>query len=284
MKKVILLTNLILSLIFISTFVSCNKDDDENDSGVSVNTVSAKWEISDKNSPYVSFEFTKDGNYIVVENVSETNLRSLGTSQKSSSFLKSSSQTMNLRSSNSESNLSPIHAGTYRIEEDRIILSGFGLIEVISITAEEFTFSFTLESTGDTNSFVAVKSAEPISSSNRTEMFCRTWIAERITVNGEDMPEEEGMIILFSRAGTYLILYPPGYEEEAALAEWKWADKEETRIYYSWNNWSENYEYPIVKIKQLDNNNLVLEEIIDDEELLGSDEVLVFTYYLTLKK
>jgi len=197
--------NLIYLLVFTFAFVSCKKDDDK----VSVNKLSAKWEISDKNSPYSSFEFNKDGNYIVVANDVETSLRSSNTSLKSSLFNKKTSNAKGLRSSESDSNLSPIHFGTYTIEGNKIILSGFGLIETISITAEEFTFSFTLKSTGEKNSFVASKSAEPISSSSRTEMFCRTWVLRNLTdVNGKELDywgernDIIGSIVLFSKAGT----------------------------------------------------------------------------------
>ncbi len=283
MKKVFFLTNLILSFVFVSAFVSCDKgNDNENDSGVSVNTLSAKWEILDNNGLYASFEFNKDGNYIVVENDVETNLRSLSTSSKNSLFKKNTPKAFSMRSS--QSNLSSIHFGTYKIEGNKIILSGFGLMEVISITNEEFSFSFTLEATGEKNSFVAGKSDEPISSSSKTEMLCRTWIGEKVTLDiskfseediysfeeeyGEDwiaqIEEEEtndfkGLIALFSRAGTYLVLYD-GEEGEAGLSEWKWANKEETVINYSWENWTDDWKNNVVTVKELLPNILSIEE------------------------
>ena len=264
----------------VTMFSGCGKDNNENGNGesVSMNTISAKWEISDSNSPYASFEFNKDGNYIVVENVGGTNLKSLITSSKASLFKTNSLKAASTRSSESESNLSPIHFGTYRIEGDKIILSGFGLIEVISITAEEFLFSFTLEATSEKNSFVANKSAEPISSSSRTDMFCRTWIVQEsiITENGvrqSDIEDESnGIIVLFSKAGTYLCIY--SWEEEAGLAEWKWADKEETKWYYSWDNWKYDCEYCIATITELSNNTMVIQ---------GGSDGFEYKYYMTLK-
>ena len=299
MQKVKFLTTLILSLFLVSTFLSCDKENDNGeDNVVSASTISAKWEISNKNSPYASFEFNEDGNYIVVENVREANLRSVSASLKSSLLRKNASKRISMRSSESESNLSPIHFGTYKIEGENIILSGFGLIEVVSITSDEFSFSFTLESTGKKDSFVAAKSVEPISSSSRTEMFCRTWIGQKVTLDISNISQEDvnyykeeygenwktqleqeetdnfkGVIILFSRAGTYLVLYD-GEAGEAGLSEWKWTNKEEVAIYYSWDNWEDNYSTSIVIINQLNNNTLVLQE---------NDYGIGYLYHLALK-
>ena len=247
--------NLIYLLVFtfIITFVSCDKDNGNKDNGdgnsdVSINTISAKWEISDNNSPYISFEFTKDGNYIVVENV-ETNLRSLNTSLENSLFKNNNLEAVSTRSSESESFQSPIYFGTYRIEGNKIVLTGFGLIEVVSITADEFTFSLTPEATGQKNRIVAGKSNEPISSSSKSDMLCRTWIIEKYTdENNNDIPDEDdfmGSIVLFSRAGTYLVLKEEGW---AGLAEWKWANSQETELYCSWENWTDDWRENIVKI------------------------------------
>jgi hypothetical protein len=275
----------LLSLIFAFSFVSCNKDNNEDDSDVSVNTLSAKWEISDSKSPYASFEFNKDGNYIVVENDVETSVKSLSTSLRTSFFKNNISQAVRTRSSEPESNLSPIHFGTYKIEGNKIILSGFGLIEVVSITAEEFCFSFTLESTGEKDSFVAGKSDEPISASSRTEMFCRTWILDKMTIDVNSFSQEDiddfkneygdnwknileqelteenkGICVLFSKAGTYLVLYD-GEKGEAGLSEWKWANSQETRFYYSWDNWTEeDWSDNIVTIVDLKSTSLAVEE------------------------
>ena len=269
--------NLIYLLVFAFgfSFASCDKDKESN-SGVSVNTISAKWEISDSKSPYASFEFNKDGNYIVVENVG-MNSKSFNKSSTISLFKNNNLKAAITRSSESETNLSPIHFGTYKIEGNKIILSGFGLIEVISITVEEFSFSFTLEATDEKNSFVAGKSGEPISSSSRTEMLCRTWIVEKVTLNGETQSDSEeiGTVVLFSKAGTYLVLYPEE-EREAGLAEWKWANTEETKFYYSWKNWTDYWEENnIATINQLNNNTLFFQE-----NTPGGNE---WVYHLSLK-
>ena len=254
--------------------VCCNKDSGSNNNGVN-KFINAKWKISDPDSEYSSFEFNKDGNYIVIENVSTGSKRSAGL--KRSQILISGMKRF------AESNLSPIHFGTYKIEGNTIILSGFGTINIISITAEEFCFSFVLESTGKEWNYVATTEDQGQTSS-RTEMLCRTWKLNKVVFDESFIPEElkeylkkeyganwkaeiekeyneelAGSIILFSKAGTYLILYQ-GEDEEAGLSEWKWANKEETAIYYSWDNWKDDWEDNIVSIKDLKSTSLKMQE------------------------
>ncbi|MDR2389155.1 MAG: hypothetical protein LBD89_05140, partial [Tannerellaceae bacterium] len=150
----------------------------------------------------------------------------------------------------------------------------------------EFTFSFTLEATGKNETYVANKAADPISSTSRTDMFCRTWRLEKITIDESAVSEENkkhyveeygtdwkteaekdrneeyaGLIVLFSKAGTYLVLYAyDDADEEAGLSEWKWANKEETEIYYSWANWEDDWTENIVQVKDLNNAILKIQE------------------------
>jgi hypothetical protein len=257
--------------------VTIHQEKESSSGGVSVSALSAKWEIADSNSPYASFEFTEDGNYIVVENF-DLDLKRSGIISKASLFKGGS---LKIRSSESETNLPTIHFGTYQIEGNNIILEGFGLIEAISITAEEFSFSFTLDATGTKNQFVAGKADEPVSSSSRTDLLCRTWIVESFTIDGEVPDDDEieeydviGKIVLFSKAGTYLVL---GTDGEAGIAEWKWANAEETAFYFSWDNWEEDddWEENIVTITQLTENSMIFEENYWFSH---------WVYYLTLKK
>ncbi|MDR3217953.1 MAG: hypothetical protein LBU22_03090 [Dysgonamonadaceae bacterium] len=273
----------LMSLFAMIVISSCDKNDDDNGDTLT-NTISAKWEITDSNSAYASFEFNKDGNYIVIEN--ETINKSYVTGKSKSSLFQNGKSlgTGNIatRSASAESNLSPIHYGTYKIEENRIILTGFGVIDVISITTEEFTFSFILEATGAKGVYVASKAKEPISASNRTDMFCRTWKAQKLSIDESLVPDVEktyfinefgenwkagleksaneervGTIVLFSKAGTYLVLYTDG---EAGLSEWRWTNKEEKALYYSWDNWEDDWENNIVQINKLSDSTLEIQE------------------------
>ena len=145
--------------------------------------------------------------------------------------------------------------GNYKIDKDKITLSGFGVIEVSSITDTELSFSLTLQATGEQNSFSASKAPAAIPASNRTDMLCRTWVIERITVGGGNIEDPQiGGVVLFSRAGTYLV----ASAELNGLAAWKWADQSETKIYYSWENWMEDWSSQIVTITALTGTSLVI--------------------------
>jgi hypothetical protein len=267
--------------------VSCS--DDADDDGLTSSTISAKWEISDPGSMIASIEFNKDGHYILVTRVEDESAptvarNSAAATARGAFFQGVASFTAPSRASG-DSNLSPVHFGTYKIEGDRIILSGFGVINVISIAEDEFTFSFTLTATGETGEYVASKAAAVISSSSRTEMLCRSWKLERVTVDESLIPEEEkqelideygadwkaiieqeeteedaGMIALFSRAGTYLVLYANEDEEEAGLSEWKWTSSAETAIYYSWYNWEDEWTENVVSVVELTKSTLKIQE------------------------
>jgi hypothetical protein len=254
----------LVGLFMAVAFNSCDDDENNKDNDPLVDAISAKWEISDSNSPYASFEFNKDGNYIVAERVEtdaervETTLQSSGASA-GQPFIKSNSfRTAGTRLSEPEQNSSPVYFGTYRIEGNRIILSGFGSIEIISMTDDEFSFSLTLEGTKEKTDFVAEKSDEPIAASSRTDMLCRTWVLERMTEDGESIPAGGSMTVLFSRAGTYLVSYV--YEGSTGLSSWKWANSQETQFYYSWEKWMDDWNNNLVTITNLTSTSFSADE------------------------
>jgi hypothetical protein len=271
-KKMKILTTL-MSLFVVTTVISCSDDDNNDNQNLSI---IGKWEIKTLGSVYASFEFTSDRDYIVLENLlATTTASSIGTSSKSLFSQKNSltvKSNISATESDTESNLSPIHYGTYTINGDVITLSGFGVLNIISLTAEEFTFSFTLTANGETGEYTANLTAPPISESSRTKMMCRTWETQSIEINEDDMPNyakeeyidmygegwkdsvlkntDDVKTILMSRAGTYLVLYEDE-NSEAGLAEWKWANSEETAFYYSWHNWQNGWDDDIAYITEL---------------------------------
>jgi hypothetical protein len=299
MNKKLNFLMLFTSIFALTVMTSCSKDDESSNSDDALtgdvltkdnlNTINAKWEISAPNSIYASFEFHKDGNYIVTERdknpVSTASVRSSASMSSSESFLFGNSKILGAkkkdvatRESESETNPSPIHFGTYTIEGNTMILSGFGVLEAVSVTTEKFAFALTLEGTEKKEEYVASKVAELIPASTRTDMLCRSWKIQEQTIIEDLVPADEkadyedeygvkwkeelqkeldeellGAIVLFSRAGTYLVL-PVGDESEPELAEWKWANEDETAFYYSWENWDEGEnwrEENIVQINEL---------------------------------
>ena len=269
------------------TAVSCKKNSAGNDDQLSPNTLNVKWIITNLASRFASFEFSRDGNYIVITRVGNEQARvksDAGLNLPSTLLQRAGAKKLSTRAS-SESNLSPLHFGTYKIQGNKILLSGFGVIDVISITEEEFAFSFTLTSTGEKEEFVANKAAEPITAGSRADKLCRTWEVTAVTIDENAFSQDEkaelieiygpnwkaelekeiaeeqtGLIVFFSKAGTYLILYENEGEEEAGLSEWKWANKEETLIYYSWDNWTDDWTKNIVQVKELSDATLQIQE------------------------
>jgi hypothetical protein len=226
----------------------------------------SKWLISDPESPFESFEFTEDGNYIVVN---KHNAQEAKIIKAKPVFVIADEET--------ETNISNVHFGTYTIEGDKIILSGFGVLEIIEITAKEFSFSFTLEETGETFTYTANKTEVEIPASANADFLCRTWKIDYLSIDEDSISEldkyiyqqnygeewlekyteitieninsDDVSMILFSKNGTYLVLYTDG---SAGLSEWKWKNEEQTEFYYSWDNWQgDNWETSIVFIKEL---------------------------------
>lgn len=287
-------SRLLFSLALVTLVFSCKKDKNEEPEETQKTKIEhpiiGKWNITKEGSPYLSFEFNKDGNYIVVESKSSTEGKlNVDTGIKSSLFNRNGISL----SENAKSNLSPVHFGTFKIEGDKITLSGFGLIDIVTLTEEEFHFSFTIQSTGEKFEYTADRTKEAISSSSKTEMLCRTWAIERVSVDLDKFDEEEieiyeithgenwhevitasfneaykGGIILFSKAGTYMN-YKEG-ESAAAMAEWKWVSEEEKAFYYSWDNWQGEWEKSIAQISEISSTRLVIDDVY-------------FTFYLKLK-
>jgi hypothetical protein len=236
-------------LAFGLAFVGCdngtpgNGNGDGGDDGiVSKQTISSKWEIKDAGSRYSSFEFTADGIYIVIEN------------QEMPSY--SMRSAISVFAEARATNLSPIHTGVYQIDGNNIILEGFGVIEIISFTAEEFIFSFTIENSGEKYEYNTKKVENAIDNSSRTALLCHYWKISSITPPVYDNRPTHA---IFSNAGTYLVTYADG---TAGLSEWKWGDAGETFIQYSWDNWKDVYDWPntYVKVLRLTSSNLKLQE------------------------
>lgn len=281
-----LLNKICIVTILLFTF-SCKKDEPTQPSTtIDKQKLSAKWIVEGAKSDIQSIELTKDGNYIVEANV-KSDVGSRRFIQPTLSFLPFKAAVPRpSKTARSSSLLSPVHFGTYEIEGNRIKLAGFGLIEEITLTPESFSFSFTMEQTGSRNQYVAKKKEPVIASSTRTDLLCRTWVIDKFSLDIQKIPASEiqhyksvygdnwqakaekeytdegrGTIVLLSRSGTYLVLDPnTGENEDAGLAEWKWINSEENSFYFSWDNWSDDWEEYPVKIEELNNTTLRVEE------------------------
>lgn len=242
-------------LCILCSLASCS-DDDNNDDKTGGNngngngntiekvptltsgTVSAKWDITEGNSVYSSFEFNESGNYIIV----------------GQSLTKSTNDSI-------------VYFGSYKISTDSttMILTGFGTIKVSAIDDNNFSFSLILDSKPAETITLNAKRASEITRSTSTELLCRTWEVNKYFVDGIEA-EGPNLTILFSKAGTYFVDWKND-PESGGLAKWRWVDSEEKAIQYTWDNewWSDE---GVVEINELTENSLKITEIEEEGTVL----------------
>jgi hypothetical protein len=167
---------IILIGLFVLVFTTCDSGStgnvSENQNTISTNTLSGKWEVKDVSSRFTSFEFTKDSKYIVIENLDHLSRSITKNSETNYPFIHTINHSINQLSKsvarNTQSNLSPIHAGKYSINDNIITLEGFGILNIISFTAEEFNFSFKIEKTNEIYEYKVARIEDVIHTSSRT--------------------------------------------------------------------------------------------------------------------
>lgn len=239
-------TTLILCLLtFAIGIQSCKKDKDPEGKVTPVieGEFIGKWIINDAKSQIYSIELLNDAHYVVELNYA------VG---KVSNVVYGPAKLLN----NGKAASSLIRFGTYRKEGDKIILEGLGIIGDMEFTEKEFHFSFAANENAAGTALIATKNAPAISESDRTNLLCQTWDITRVT-KAPNMTEEQlntllmtagttddntltgiykGSNVLFSRAGTYLTLYPTGL---SYLSSWRWANSQETEVEYTHVGWSD---------------------------------------------
>lgn len=213
----------IFILVSLSGFYSCSDNgDDEGDNGGGDNNQSkavvGKWEVSNQNAEYGSFEFTADNKYIITQRVTENPYL------KSSSTLRSTSdnQTGYIVVIFGDYSSLSANGNTYNLD-----LKEFGTI-TITISGS----GATIEVNGETYS--AGKAEEITDYSKQTELLCHTWTFVKWENDDEDDDEEyHEMTMTFSSAGTYIGHEKTWYEEERIqIGPWKWINQ--NRIEYTY--------------------------------------------------
>jgi hypothetical protein len=248
-------------------FVSCKKDnDDKKDEQKTVtrDNISAKWKISEANSKYVSFEFNKDGNYIVAErngsgHTAVTKDIVNGVADEASAnflvFAKKSTKA-------SQTNDIITHFGNFTIQDERtLILSGFGRLAVISMMGDELTFTLTPDGQTQATEYNATKVKNAVdASSSKTNLLCRTWKLVKLLEIPVPPGSDSELTMLISQAGTYFCKYADG---SADLSQWKWYDypgmEKESVIAYSHNEWASS---SVAVIDVLTENTLILTDAV----------------------
>ncbi|MDR1202084.1 MAG: hypothetical protein LBL58_10735 [Tannerellaceae bacterium] len=209
----------------LAVFSSCTKVGDLDPSLADENILFGKWDVSDKNAAYDSFEFTSDKKYIIAQRVT-----SLPDETKSSQV-----QTSQLRADNGESVEIIIVIGDYSsLNQDgntyTLNLSEFGTI-VITMTNETATITIK----GET---YVVNKMEPIDVSEKTKLVCHTWLSKQIKHIYEDgsfyYDDIAVKSITFTKNGTYMRKL--SYERidetgnETAFGTWEWTKEDKIKI------------------------------------------------------
>lgn len=221
----------IVLLFLVAILFSCKKDSDE--AGLTKETISAKWVVTGSTNGYESFEFNKSGNYIIVVNTTNKS-----TASQSVLF------------------------GTYTITDNNIIeLSNFGKITISSIENDQINFYIQLQDDPQNGMTIHAVRATEYGDTNRTELLCKTW--KVVSINGESVAgTEDEVTILFSLAGTYLVVRSDG---ESGMAQWKWKDSNESIMCYSWEGEPTCNGEEEVQILELTANSAKVLEVIGGE-------------------
>ncbi len=164
--------------------------------GKNSNLLSEKWEILSPDAIYSSFEFNQDGNYIVLEN----------------------------------DEYKTVHFGNYEMTAKNIYnLIDLGIVKVANNNGKDVLFSFaTIDEPEKELNLTAAKS-EVISSSQKTDMFSRTWKLVETT----STISEVGDILFISDVGTYFFTTGSGERKHREPSQWKWYDEENNLFEYS---------------------------------------------------
>jgi hypothetical protein len=181
-----------LALSFMTVLAGCdNPASGGDDGGEEIkSSISAKWEIDDPSSPYASFEFNQENNYIVVERMTAAGAAAT------------------------------VYTGVYIVSGGTIRLVNFGDLDNMSFETDNFSFSVQRNDT--TVNCTATKAGIAIDSSPETDRLCHSWKIAAVNGAALSSSRAEGTMT-FSPYGTYMIyLKIPNQPESVELAEWSW--------------------------------------------------------------
>ena len=161
-------------------------------------SISEKWEISDTESVFSSFEFNRDHNYIAVENPVFSDR---------------------------------IHFGRYTMPANNtIIMDNLGVLRVTGDN-EDIDLLFSPIDEPETLVIFTASRAQRMPESARIDLFCRTWRVVRYSAD----PDYIGSYLFVSNAGTYF--FTTDDDEENSLSQWRWYDDAMEEFEYSHSNW-----------------------------------------------
>jgi hypothetical protein len=251
---------LILAAIFaLAWLASCDKNENEPEVSLEKATISAKW-IGTSSGEYKSFEFNESGNYIIVKNSTTKSL-----------------------------NDQIILFGNYEIfDNSTIVLSDFGTLTVSGINENSISFSIQLTSNPEIEIVIQASKHEEMGNSAKTELLCQSW--ELVSLDGEAMTN---CIVLFSKAGTYLVNAVVDVEKKSGLGTWTWCNPEESKLAFTIGNEPDCEGNQIIKDIQLTSDSFIgtdmengepMEMIMKPVSSKKSDNLSVNNIELSLNK
>ena len=127
--------------------------------------------------------------------------------------------------------------GNYTMSADQktITLENFGVITITSVGPNDFTFTLLLKgATTPVTIFSTVVAS--VASSAKTDLLCRGWKINKITVNGTATTYPNASVTkfetIFSKAGTYFTTQVSTSSTSSNPQQWQWKDANETLICY----------------------------------------------------
>ena len=270
MKKNVLW--LLLTVLAVASLTSCGSDGDGSvvippSNPPKFESVSGKYEISDKTSPYESVELGASGDYVVTKR----GYTSSQASAKAKGMLSLEREASLTRAATDGG----IIYGTYtQIDGNTFNLEGFGVIELITNGGGTVTGISITPSGGNEMTFSASK-AQEMGSDELTEALCRTWKVIGGVEKGYDHYDGEyeypfdandpGALkeIMFTKSGTFLNLYNDNTIE--ALF-WKWEDQGKMLLRGSWDNIWYNDDDGNFTVQFSAGNRLTIREYYVDNE------------------
>ncbi|NDV66409.1 hypothetical protein [Bacteroides sp. 224] len=242
------------------SFYSCSSDDDGPDDSTTNAPLVGKWEVSNQNAEYGSFEFTGDQKYIITQRTTIPTEGSRSVTRAGETYI-------------------IVIFGDYSTKstegnEYKLDLKEFGTI-VISITESGATITVNGE-------MYDVSKAPEVAITDRTKLLCHTWNldkAREYVPSDEEAPEYifigNGETITFTNNGTY-VQYNANLTEEQKeydgipdyeYGTWKWIDSKTLEMSYNGYLSGHRVETRLARytVTEFTNNKLTLECIVEFE-------------------
>lgn len=279
------------SLMLLS-LTSCSSDDDNDTGNTDVpkyESLAAKYDVTDTNAAYKSFEFTNDG-YYIIETSTAVGAKS-NYSSKMQLAKKASPRTRSIEYS--------VLFGSFSYDSTTgmYTLDKLGTIKITNTIDGGYSIEF-VNSDGSTTTYTASKEDNAIADNDNTTQLCRTWnltyIKETIKKDGEvvhtfsgtrdqwvayqnqsaDEDDYDDTILsqaIFTKSGTLVWIgkYQSG-ESEAEIRYWKWQNEADNVLLVTEDLGFDSYDkidwqYADILKVNFDGSRLIMNETYDDD-------------------